>query len=200
MKKIDRKGFTLVETIIAVAILAVVSVPVVGMFVQTARVDSKARQMQKATDLAQNMMESIREYTMEQIIDQCINVDKDTPLLFMIDWCPNYKPDGYLKTDSISDDAEILEGLDENVITGNLLANYNQDEKVYIQLMGKEIRFIFMGIPYNKSYFDAIITFKCPEEFKAGTYYLYDVTVSIYQSFQDSHIKLSRITGAIQNK
>lgn len=64
----DDKGFTLVELIIAVAILAVVFGPLVGNFIQSARINKKARIELAATTMAQNIMEGMSAYDAEELI------------------------------------------------------------------------------------------------------------------------------------
>ena len=57
MKKSSNKGFTLIEIIIAVVVLAVVVIPLLNGFVTTARVNQKSRKMLMATNAAQSIME-----------------------------------------------------------------------------------------------------------------------------------------------
>ena len=56
----ENKGFTIVEVIIAVAMLAIVSIPILGSFAQSAKYNAKARNIQKATIAAQTVMEDIK--------------------------------------------------------------------------------------------------------------------------------------------
>lgn len=61
-------GYTLVEIIVAVVILAIVVFPLLRSFVTVARVNAKARNEQEATMVAQNLMESIKASSMEELI------------------------------------------------------------------------------------------------------------------------------------
>ena len=54
------KGFSLIELIIAIAILAIVLVPVLNAFVTSAKIDGKSKTELQATTAAQNIMEQIR--------------------------------------------------------------------------------------------------------------------------------------------
>ena len=51
-------GFTLVEVLVAVAILAVVSIPIIQSFVSVAQVNGKSRRKLSATTVAESVMES----------------------------------------------------------------------------------------------------------------------------------------------
>jgi prepilin-type N-terminal cleavage/methylation domain-containing protein len=62
------KGFTLVEVIIAVVILGIVFSPLLQNFIQSARLNKKAREELNATTMAQNIMEGMNAYSAEDII------------------------------------------------------------------------------------------------------------------------------------
>ncbi len=59
-QKLNNRGFSLVELIVAVAILAIVTVPLLRAFVTSARTTSKATEVGRATLAAQNIYESIQ--------------------------------------------------------------------------------------------------------------------------------------------
>lgn len=53
----NNKGFSLLEVLVTIMIIAIVSVPIIRSFVVTANVNHKARRLQNATDVAQNISE-----------------------------------------------------------------------------------------------------------------------------------------------
>lgn len=57
MKKTDDRGVSLVELLVAVCILAIITIPILHSFVSSYRVNAKSRQTMRATTLAQNEME-----------------------------------------------------------------------------------------------------------------------------------------------
>lgn len=84
--KIQRndKGFTLVELLIAVSILAIAVVPMLANFVTSSKVNSKAKVTMNGTVVAQNIMEGISAYGVENTIIQLEHVwdadwDSDHP-------------------------------------------------------------------------------------------------------------------------
>lgn len=60
-------GFSLVELLIAVIILAIIVVPLLHGFVTSARMNGKARQTQRAITVAQDLMEGLKAYDIEEL-------------------------------------------------------------------------------------------------------------------------------------
>ena len=63
-------GFSLVELLIAVTILAIIVVPLLHMFVTSTRINVKSRQTLRATTVAQDIMEGLKAYTLEEVSTQ----------------------------------------------------------------------------------------------------------------------------------
>ena len=66
----QNKGFTLVEVLIAITILAIIVAPLLHAFVTASRTNAKAKQLMKATTLAQNVMEETKANSLEEIARQ----------------------------------------------------------------------------------------------------------------------------------
>lgn len=60
-------GFSLIELLIAVTILAIIVIPLLHMFVTSTRVNVKSRQMLRATTVAQDIMEGLKAYNLEEV-------------------------------------------------------------------------------------------------------------------------------------
>lgn len=81
-RKINNKGFTLVEIMIAMFILTIGIMGVTGMFLTSIKANSFARNTTVANRLAQNIMEQIK----TQVVQSALN-----------DMCPDISPaDGWL--------------------------------------------------------------------------------------------------------
>lgn len=74
-RKVDNKGFTLVEIMIAMFILTVGIMGVTGMFITTIKANKFARNTTVANRLAQNLMEQIK----TQVVSSAINTMCSTP-------------------------------------------------------------------------------------------------------------------------
>ncbi len=210
-KKNKTAGFSLIEIVVAVALLGIVTVPIMSAMIRTAQINQKARNLQKATDLAQNLMEGIREYTMKEVIDQCIAPGDGFKVIYssIID----YEPDGYTYLDAGQNFlTQLQDTTDDDPI-------YGMVETTYTSLGDDEYNFAFCGITYNKTEFDAIVTFTKYEEedetdpangqvvsksqAEVGPYCIYEVEVTIYSAlgerFSDS-ARITSVTGAVQNE
>jgi prepilin-type N-terminal cleavage/methylation domain-containing protein len=211
MKKRHGHGFTLVEIIVAVAILGVITVPIMSVLVRTTQINARARNVQKATDLGQNLMEGIREYTMEEVIQQCLQADGSLKVIYSS--IITYNPKEYKKLDGTADFTQSLQK------AANSSTNYLYGEldkaTTYTSFGGDQYNFGLCGIQYNKSTFDATITFEKYVEESSNTngnqdtsstnpYCIYNVTITIYSSREGAHFssqaKLATLTGAVQNK
>lgn len=73
MFKLNRKGMSLIEVIVAIAILAVVIVPTLRIFASTAGTNFRSRQRQRATSVAEGTMETLKAYSMSEICSQFEN-------------------------------------------------------------------------------------------------------------------------------
>ncbi len=66
-KSINDRGFSLIELIICIAILAIATIPLLSAFTTSGRVIGKAQSMQNATSVAEAYMEEIKASTIQQI-------------------------------------------------------------------------------------------------------------------------------------
>ena len=72
MKKVsnNNKGFTLVELVVAIAILAIILTPLLQSFVTSAKLNKRSREMMAATNITQSLMEGISDKT----FTECLNI------------------------------------------------------------------------------------------------------------------------------
>jgi len=80
LKKIMKKnntGFTLLEVLVAVIILAVISVPLLRSFATAAQTNRKSKIEEKCTTAAENIVESFRDVDVEELIAK-YNIDDET--------------------------------------------------------------------------------------------------------------------------
>lgn len=66
----DNKGFTLIEVIIAVMILAIIVVPLLSLFIQSAKMNTTSRRRMNATSIAEDLMEGIKLHDVADITRQ----------------------------------------------------------------------------------------------------------------------------------
>lgn len=66
--KTKNGGYTLIEILVAVAILVIVVIPLLHSFVTAARLNARAKSEQEATTIAQNLMENAKAVPMEELL------------------------------------------------------------------------------------------------------------------------------------
>ena len=106
MKK-DNRGLTLVELLVAVTMLAVVISPFLNTFVASARQNNKARETMRATTVAQNLMEGLEAFSLEEICTRINSAESGAGSMF-------YLPNGYEKHKEVSNAAGEKSGTIEN--------------------------------------------------------------------------------------
>lgn len=72
--KLNNRGISLVEILVAITILAVASGSLLHAFLTSARINTKAKEQQRVTTAAQSIMEGLKAYTLEDICWQFNNV------------------------------------------------------------------------------------------------------------------------------
>ena len=77
-KKLNNKGFSLLEVLIAVVILSIVSIPIIRSFATVARTNANAKILLRATDGAENMMENIEYQTLDELVARYDISDQNT--------------------------------------------------------------------------------------------------------------------------
>lgn len=75
-------GFSLLELLIAVVILAIIVIPLLNLFLSSNRLNIKSRQTLRATTAAQDIMEGLKAYNIEEIKEQ---FDKPADGFYVID-------------------------------------------------------------------------------------------------------------------
>lgn len=68
--KLNNAGFSLVELLIAVAILSIIVIPIMKLFVTSSKFNFRARNSLRTTTIAQDIMEGLRAYNIDEIKDQ----------------------------------------------------------------------------------------------------------------------------------
>lgn len=76
-RKLNNQGLTLVELLVAMAILAVIVVPLLHAFISSMQVNAKARNSLRGTTVAQDIVEGIKAYDVDELTYQFNFPDKD---------------------------------------------------------------------------------------------------------------------------
>lgn len=130
---LDDRGLTLVELLVAVAILAIVTAPLLHSFFTSSKTTYKSRQLGDATTCAQNIIETIEETPVDSLLTPGGLAGMAGSLSAGVDGAAFYVPDGY----------------DPDGYAPSAAAVRDSNEKYYIGLQ---------GVDAGSSSFDALIT------------------------------------------
>ena len=126
-------GFSLVELLIAVTILAIIVIPLLHLFVTSTRINVKSRQTLRATTVAQDIMEGLKAYTLEEVRTQFNGQDENGN--FVLVSGKHYPEEGFyiLNSDMIQDGVWEITGLEDwlDTATGKPKDPDSADNEIY---------------------------------------------------------------------
>ncbi|MBD5487590.1 MAG: prepilin-type N-terminal cleavage/methylation domain-containing protein [Lachnospiraceae bacterium] len=137
MKK-SNKGFTLLELLIAVCILAIIIVPLLRGFVSSHRVNAKSRHLMRATTLAQNEMEVFEKEKLEDLLDDTkFDYDVDDTTLRTDSkgdehTVYTFKRSGIINDESGRDMFDVVVTLDPSVSSAGIYDAQNTEEMLFM--------------------------------------------------------------------
>lgn len=182
LKKDDR-GFSLVEVMVAVIILAIVVTPFLHSFVSTANANSKAKEMHRTTEVARSVMESCKAETLESLATQFV-YPKDTDFRILnynrvnggtswVNYVKEYQYDtptgNYIETKTYEDlIASGVSPADTKALTTSSV--YSADGGSTNEFLGQDSGIYYYGIgnvSSDKATYDILVKLDA-NEYKAG--------------------------------
>lgn len=187
------QGFTLIELIVSVTLFAIVSGALMATFSNSAQINGRAKTMLKATNVAQYVVESLKQYTYEDVSEAMADGTKRAQLITSI-----VPGSGYVMTPTTLSGATSAETL---VSEAKLSAS-----KVLYTNFGTGGGFITLkGLTYEGVIYDIVITFK-DERVAATTasHFVYTTKVDVYKATQTESFTgtgpLVSLKGSIYNQ
>lgn len=158
-RKVNNAGFSLVELLVSIVILAIIVVPLLNSFLTAARTNAKAKRVLEATTAGQNLVEDIKAKSVEDFVTggAASGAAISTPLtdaggnpLTDADGNPYYS---YQKTFSLDVDGRTYQAvatmspekyLDTGAVSGGSINNYNSAEIPQISNMNEKVSAFFI--------------------------------------------------------
>jgi prepilin-type N-terminal cleavage/methylation domain-containing protein len=144
-KKKRNRGFTLVEVLVAAAILSLVVTPILSSFVAIARINAKSRRRLSATTIANGVMESVKGFELAQIAKEC-NYPEDGF---------NIIPGGYTTTDNVT---ELQYGSKTTPATSKSVEKKTKGYVFNGQASGN-YAFRFLNVQMDGTTYDVVLTY-----------------------------------------
>lgn len=180
-------GFSLLEVLVAMIVLAIIAIPLVRGFVVTANLNSKTRNLERAESAAQNLMEALIPYSLEDICKQ-FNSDGEKDFTIYTNFVPSGSDTSvsltdiqnsndinnstnennstqYFLLDETNSDylrKEVMTGITSDDFTSDDLANHSclswdNDKDKFIRQDDGLYEFAMQNIYVDGKYYDAII-------------------------------------------
>ena len=138
-------GFTLLELLAAITILAICAVPVVSVFTTAAKINKKAKIQQQAQITANSLMESAKAFSLFVFDRQCTN--------------PSINSTNFGIVASISQESGVFKcgalQISSNKVAGRYSMAYQENQPIYA--------YFIEGLKQTNSLYDALIVFEKKE-------------------------------------
>lgn len=148
MKK-GNKGFSLVEVMIAITILAIIVTPFLASFLRATKINAKSRKMLRATTVAENVMEGLSGFLIEDISKQFTQKTDD-------DDNPIYGSDG--KPETVAPFLILNNRAEGDSFTFKELGVKSVKGEVFSQKPGNIYEYALFNVTEDKQKFDVKIT------------------------------------------
>lgn len=147
------RGFTLVEVLIACAILGIALAPILSSFVSVAKVNTTSRKKLTATTVGESVMESVKAFGLAEVAYQC-GVQSSAPAEFKL-----LAGDLEKGTPFSGSAYELKETADAYETVGTPSAQKSGSKIVFTASDNHNYCFLFTDIPMAGTTYDALVTY-----------------------------------------
>ncbi len=202
--KLKNLGFSLIEVLLAIVILGLVAAPILQIFLTSAKINNRSREVMAATDVANLTMEYLTSMDFDNDIKPLLTENTSTERFPALSYTAT-------ATDMGTSHGTLAD------FESNIVANYTADSKqiFYNSIMGDSCLGVAVkDIEYNGFTFDMIIWFESNKE-GSDEYYTYDVVLEVFKAqdaiveddegnksevFSHFNEKIITVDGAVANK
>lgn len=207
--KNNNKGFSFIELLLAIVILALVAAPIFRVFITTSQINNNSKQLMAATDAATVIMEYISTCKFSGT-DGVEAIFTDTGLKTRIP-ALSFTCHTQLSSSSATD----YSGFVSHAEGGGMAVGTGDQYVFYLKPAGSNsLGLALFNVPSNGYMFDMIVWFE-PRGNTSDKYYTYDVTIDVYEDkevqvtasdgsvstqYRNFGTKLISINGAVENQ
>lgn len=145
-RKGNRKGFTLMEVLVSIALIGILFTPMLAFFTHSAKMNTEVKNMQRANTVAQSVVEEFRSYaTIQDLVETYWNDEGTSDKKFLTDgtYQKSTKP-ASIYTDGVFDKKGKYYFLEEGIVSDGkeYLAKITVEPDVYSSLNSKGLSVI----------------------------------------------------------
>lgn len=210
VKKNNNEGFSFIELLLAIVILALVAAPIFKVFLTTSQINNNSKQLMAATDAATVTMEYINTCKFsgangaEAIFTNTSGIQTRIPAL-------NFTCHAQASGSSATNYSSFV----SHAEGGGMIVGTGDQYVFYLKPAGSNsLGLALFNVPSNGYMFDMIVWFE-PRGSASDKYYTYDVTIDVYEdldykvtasdgtvstAYKNFGTKLISINGAVENK
>lgn len=174
--KPNNQGFSLVEVIVSIALLAIILVPLLNYFVSSAKYSSRAKTNQKAVVLAQSILEQCKDESMDEIAVSFHTETDFADVFHIVDSSRILNPTDHSNPEAMVDEVDASGSSLGNKGTSG---NFDSATKTFKNPTNGKVYYVIKNIQEEDNSYDALISIDTNNSL-GDTYYAKNNSEEIY--------------------
>lgn len=202
MRNRFNKGFSLVEVLLAIVILGLVATPILQMFITSAQINLRSRELMAATDVSTALMEYMNgsKFDGDTGIKKVFTDSTITNKIPSLSYSTADTADDVIDMGSISSSsAKTFASAVATSRTNRAASSENVvGQDVYWGTNGNHVGFALQNVEYNGYKFDVVIWFNY-QGTAGDTYYTYDIEMIVYSTETETVFDVNGVPSEVES-
>lgn len=202
MRNRFNKGFSLVEVLLAIVILGLVATPILQMFITSAQINLRSRELMAATDVSTALME----YMNGSKFDGDTGIKKVFTDSTITNKIPSLSYSTAETADNVTDMGSISSSSAKTFASAVATSRTNRaassenvvGQDVYWGTNGNHVGVALQNVEYNGYKFDVVIWFNY-QGTAGDTYYTYDIEMIVYSTETETVFDASGVPSEVES-
>ena len=204
---VSNKGFSLIEVLLAIVILGLVATPILQMFVTSAQINLRSRELMAATDVSTVLMEYMNgaKFDGDTGIKKILTDGAVTNKIPALNYSTAEAADDVVDMGAVSSTSAKTFASDVATKRANRATSSENvvGQDVYWGVNGSHVGIALQNVEYNNYKFDVVIWFNY-QGTAGDVYYTYDIEMIVYSTetettFDDSGNRIDNEISHFEN-